>query len=84
MTTPFESLILRVIGAGELTAHQIARAIDDEIPGALTGREGSVHPALIALERKGAIASAWQERQPGGRRRVYRLPALECLPELAP
>jgi DNA-binding PadR family transcriptional regulator len=69
--TPFESLILDVIEGKAMSGFEIARAIESRIPGALAGREGSLYPALLALERGGEVIATWEMRE-SGRRRVYR------------
>ena len=69
--TPFMRLILDVLSEGALSGHELARAVEKRIPGALDGREGYVYPALVALERENAVLATWEMR-PGGRRRVYR------------
>ena len=69
--TPFMRLVLDVLEGRALSAYEIVRAIDREIPGALDGREGTVFPALLALERGGVVIPSWEMRPPG-RRRVYR------------
>ena len=70
--TPFMRLLLEVLSDRPMTGFEIARAVNREIPGGLAGREGTVYPALVALEREELVSAEWEVREEG-RRRVYRL-----------
>ena len=70
-TTPL--LVLTVIGDGELYGYDIAARIRERSGGAFAPSEGSLYPALHALEADGALAATWRESERGPRRRYYRL-----------
>ena len=81
--TPFENHLLDVLADRAMTGFEIARAVEHSIPGALTGREGVVYPALMSLERQDRVAADWEIREEG-RRRVYRVVAPPPVPAEAP
>ncbi|THF69346.1 PadR family transcriptional regulator [Deinococcus sp. Arct2-2] len=65
-------LILAVLERQPEHGYAIAQAIHARSEGLLTAREGTLYPALHALEGEGLILS--EEREVGGRlRREYRL-----------
>lgn len=67
------TLIMAVLRDGPLHGYAIARAIEQRSGAALRCKEGTLYPALQALEREGVITGAW-EQTPGGReRKVYSL-----------
>jgi PadR family transcriptional regulator, regulatory protein PadR len=70
-TTPL--LVLAVIGEGELYGYQIAQRIRERSGGAFAPSEGSLYPALHALEAEGALEATWRPSDRGPRRRYYRL-----------
>ncbi len=66
-------LILATLRDGPAHGYGLARTIERRTENALALREGTLYPALHALERDGLIESAW-ETPPGGReRKVYTL-----------
>ena len=66
-------LILATLRDGPAHGYGLARTIERRTENALALREGTLYPALHALERDGLISSAW-ETPPGGReRKVYTL-----------
>ncbi len=66
-------LILATLSDGPAHGYGLARTIERRTENALALREGTLYPALHALERDGLISSAW-ETPPGGReRKVYTL-----------
>jgi PadR family transcriptional regulator PadR len=70
-TTPL--LVLTVIGEGELYGYEIAARIRERSGGAFALSEGSLYPALHALEADGALKAIWRVSDRGPRRRYYRL-----------
>lgn len=70
-TTPL--LVLTVIGEGELYGYEIASRIRERSGGAFAPSEGSLYPALHALEADGALEATWRASDRGPRRRYYRL-----------
>lgn len=70
-TTPL--LVLSVLRDGELYGYEIAQRIRERSGGAFATSEGSLYPALHALEAYGALQATWRESDKGPRRRYYRL-----------
>jgi PadR family transcriptional regulator PadR len=70
-TTPL--LVLTVLRDGELYGYEIAQRIRERSGGAFAPSEGSLYPALHALEADGALTATWRESDKGPRRRYYRL-----------
>ncbi len=70
-TTPL--LVLSVLREGELYGYEIAQRIRDRSGGAFAPSEGSLYPALHALEADGALVATWRESDKGPRRRYYRI-----------
>ncbi len=68
-TTPL--LVLTVLREGELYGYEIAQRIRDRSGGAFAPSEGSLYPALHALESDGALVANWRESDRGPRRRYY-------------
>jgi PadR family transcriptional regulator PadR len=68
-------LVLSVLDDGELYGYQIAKRIRERSAAYLAPSEGSLYPALHALEREGAIVADWRASDRGARRRYYRLTA---------
>lgn len=66
-------LVLRVLSGGSCHGYAIAREIERQTGGDLTLREGSLYPALRALENGGFIEGAWETPPSGPARKVYRL-----------
>jgi PadR family transcriptional regulator len=65
------TLVLAVLRDGPLHGYGIAREIERRSENALRCKEGTLYPALHALERDGLVAGEWR-REPGGReRKVY-------------
>lgn len=70
-TTPL--LVLTVIDEEELYGYEIAARIRERSGGAFAPSEGSLYPALHALEADGALQATWRPSERGPRRRYYRL-----------
>ncbi len=68
-TTPL--LVLTVLREGELYGYEIAQRIRERSGGAFAPSEGSLYPALHALESDGALVANWRESDRGPRRRYY-------------
>lgn len=67
------ALILSVLAEGPRHGYAIAREIKRRSADALSLGEGSLYPALKALERDGFVEGAWEEQAVGSPRRVYAL-----------
>jgi PadR family transcriptional regulator PadR len=66
------TLVMAVLRDGPLHGYAIAREIESRSGNALRCREGTLYPALHALEQQGLVAGEWREM--GGRdRKVYTL-----------
>jgi|SRR5271157_477539 len=70
-TTPL--LVLSVLREGELYGYEIAQRIRERSDGAFVPSEGSLYPALHALEADGALEASWQASDRGPRRRYYKI-----------
>jgi len=68
-TTPL--LVLSVLRDGELYGYEIAQRVRERSGGAFAPSEGSLYPALHALEAEGALQATWRESDKGPRRRYY-------------
>jgi PadR family transcriptional regulator PadR len=66
-------LVLTVLREGELYGYEIAQRIRDKSGGAFDPSEGSLYPALHALEADGALLASWRESDRGPRRRYYKI-----------
>ena len=69
------TMILAVLGDGPLHGYAIARRIEERSGNALKFKEGTLYPALHALERQGFVASHWETAGSGPARKVYTLTA---------
>ena len=67
------TLILAVLAQGPRHGYAIAREIERRSHEALRLREGSLYPALRALETDGLVSSQWEPQESGAARRVYAL-----------
>ncbi len=70
-TTPL--LVLTVLRDGELYGYEIAQRVREKSGGAFAPSEGSLYPALHALEADGALVATWRESDKGPRRRYYEI-----------
>ena len=66
-------LVLTVLRDGELYGYEIALRIKERSGGAFVPSEGSLYPALHALEADGALEASWRESDRGPRRRYYKI-----------
>ena len=66
-------LILATLHDGPTHGYALARTIEQRTENALQLREGTLYPALHALERDGLIVSAWETPASGRERKVYTL-----------
>jgi PadR family transcriptional regulator PadR len=66
-------LVLTVLREGELYGYEIAQQIRDRSDGAFVPNEGSLYPALHALEAAGALEASWRASDRGPRRRYYKI-----------
>ena len=66
-------LILAVLEDGELHGYAIAREIERRSGSALSFKEGTLYPALHALEDKGLVEAQWETVERGPSRKTYRL-----------
>ena len=65
-------LVLRTLAQmGPLHGYGIARRIEQAAEGMLALNQGTIYPALIRLEQKGWIASAWGSSENNRRARFY-------------
>ena len=67
------TLILAVLSQNPLHGYAIARQIEQRSNNALRLGEGSLYPALRALEADGLVSSHWEEQPGGPARKVYAL-----------
>jgi PadR family transcriptional regulator, regulatory protein PadR len=65
------TLVLAVLKDGALHGYGIAREIERRSRNALKFKEGTLYPALHALEREGLITGEWQKESGGRERKVY-------------
>jgi PadR family transcriptional regulator len=66
------ALILAALAEGPLHGYAIARRLEGRTEGYFRLNEGSLYPALHALEKQGAVSSSWQLVR-GRQRRCYRI-----------
>jgi PadR family transcriptional regulator PadR len=76
---PYGTLDLMVLktldGLGPLHGYGIARRIEQVTAGGLALNQGTIYPALLRLEQKGWIKSAWGTSENNRRARFYSLTA---------
>ena len=72
---PYGTLDLMVLKTlqllGPLHGYGIARRIEQVTDGSLALNQGTIYPALLRLEQKGWIASAWGTSETNRRARFY-------------
>ena len=69
------TLVLAVLQAGPLHGYGIAREIERRSSHVLKFKEGTLYPALQALERDGLVCGNWEVQSKGPARKVYGLTA---------
>ncbi len=67
-----KKVILAVLSEGELHGYGIVRQIQEKSGDTLHFGEGSLYPALHAMEKDGLLKSNWSEHN-GRRRKTYEL-----------
>src|SRR3712207_1144294 len=67
------ALVLAVLADAPRHGYGIAREIERRSGNALRFKEGTLYPALHALERDGLITGAWSGEGGGRERKVYRI-----------
>jgi transcriptional regulator len=76
---PYGTLDLMVLktldGMGPLHGFGIARRIEQIADGALSLNQGTIYPALLRLEQRGWIKSAWGASENNRRARFYAITA---------
>ena len=76
---PYGTLDLMVLNTlasmGPLHGFGIARRIEQAAAGALALNQGTIYPALLRLEQKGWIKSAWGTSENNRRARFYSITA---------
>ena len=65
------TLVLAVLKDAPRHGYGIAREIERRSDNALAFKEGTLYPALHALEREGLIVGAWHKENGGRERKVY-------------
>jgi len=65
------TLVLAVLMDGPLHGYGIAREIERRSDNALKFKEGTLYPALHALEGEGLIVGEWRREEGGRERKVY-------------
>ncbi len=65
------TLILGVLMDGPCHGYAIAREVERRSGSLFRLREGSLYPALRALESEGCVASEWNNESAGASRRIY-------------
>jgi PadR family transcriptional regulator PadR len=65
------TLVLAVLKDSPRHGYGIAREIERRSGNALQFKEGTLYPALHALEREGLITGEWQKESGGRERKVY-------------
>lgn len=69
------TLVLAVLRDGPLHGYAIAREIERRSADVLQFREGTLYPALHALEKQGWVAGEWEQQEGSRPRKVYTLTA---------
>jgi len=67
------TLLLSILETGRLYGYDIAKVIRERTGGVLHLKEGSLYPALHAMEKDGLLASEWVTVERGPSRKYYHL-----------
>jgi len=68
-----QTLVLAILRDGPRHGYAIAREIEHRSTSDLKFKDGTLYPALQALERDGCIVGTWQTAETGPPRKVYTL-----------
>ena len=68
-----KSLVLALLGDGDKYGYQIIKDLSERSKEVLEIGEGSIYPALHALEQKKFVKSYWKEQHEGPDRKYYHL-----------
>lgn len=68
-----KTLVLSVLVDGEKYGYQIIKAIRAKSDGELNFGEGSIYPALHALEKNGDVESRWESQENLPDRKYYKI-----------
>ncbi len=66
-----QTIVLTILKDTPQHGYRIAREIEKRSGSALQFKEGTLYPALHALERDGLIAGTWEPSESGPPRKVY-------------
>ncbi len=67
------TLVLAVLKDASRHGYAVAREIEKRSGNTLQCKEGTLYPALHALERDGMIVGTWQKESGGRERKVYQI-----------
>lgn len=67
------TLVLAVLNDGPMHGYGIAREIERRSNNALKFKEGTLYPALHALERDEMITGEWRKEPEGRERKIYHI-----------
>jgi PadR family transcriptional regulator len=67
------SILLAVLEREPLYGYRIAEAVERHSKGLLHLGQGTIYPALYALEAKGLVRAEWRTSESGPKRRYYSL-----------
>lgn len=68
-----KNLVLAILEEGDKYGYQIIKQLHDQTDALLEVGEGSMYPALHALEKKGLLKSYWKKQAEGPDRKYYQL-----------
>lgn len=68
-----KTLILAIVSHDDAHGYHIIREIRRKSADALVCGEGSIYPALHALEKDGLISGSWDQSDSGHERKQYRI-----------
>lgn len=71
-----DTMILRLLKAGDKYGYQITKLISDESNQLYELKEATMYSSLKRLEKDGNIVSYWGDESQGGRRKYYRITLL--------
>ncbi len=66
-----QTVVLAVLQDAPQHGYGIAREIERRSGNALSFKDGTLYPALHALEREGMVVGSWETAQGGPARKVY-------------